>query len=76
MVGECHGALLIPALRMDMDAKRIFMCNQPIEQLLVPTDDEIDLAKAALNIGIETHKPGRVHDVARTFPQAITKFFD
>jgi hypothetical protein len=59
-----------------MDAKRILMRNQLIEQLLVPTDDEIHLAKAALNIGIEAHKPSRVHDVARTFRQAITKSFD
>jgi hypothetical protein len=76
IVGERHGTLLIPPLRVDMDAKRILMRNQPIEQLLVPMDDEIDLAKAALNIGIEAHKPGRVHDMARTLRQAITKVFD
>jgi hypothetical protein len=38
---------------MDVDAKRISVPNQSIEQVIVAMNDEIDLTEAALNVGIQ-----------------------
>jgi len=38
---------------VDMEARRILVPNQSLEQLIMPTNDEIDLTKAALDIGVQ-----------------------
>jgi hypothetical protein len=53
VVGERNRALLIPAIGVNMDTKSILVPNQSIKQLSMPTNDEIDLTKAALDIGVQ-----------------------
>jgi hypothetical protein len=53
VVGERNRPFLVPSIGVDVDAKRIPVPNQSIEQLIVPTDDEIDLTKAALDIWVQ-----------------------
>ena len=51
VVGERNRPLIVSSIRVDVDAKRIPVPNHSIEQLIVPTNDEIDLTKTALDVG-------------------------